>query len=274
MPTWADAAVRVASNLTDTQALKLNVIDLVAPTLPALLAEDQRPPHEGRDARLHASHGGRHDHELEPGILHALPLDPDRPERSSTLLFLAGLAGLAFEIFHPGIVLPGAIGAICMLTALFGFSVLPISWTGFALVLLGVGLLAADVHVQSHGALTVSGLLASGSASPPLPQRARPVPHVDPADRSFTAAVGGFWAFALSKALAARRQPVTVGPEEIVGMEGIVHEGGFVLVHGELWHADACGRAAQAGRAGAGRPPRRGLILDVRHRDVRLEGLP
>ena len=77
-----------------------------------------------------------------------------------SLLFLAGIAGLGFELFHPGIVIPGAFGAICMVTALFGFSVLPLSWAGLFLVLLGVALLVIDAHVTTHGALTVSGLVA------------------------------------------------------------------------------------------------------------------
>src|SRR3989440_12534320 len=69
------------------------------------------------------------------------------------LLFLAGLAGIGYEIFHPGVVLPGALGAVALITALFAFSVLPVSWAGLVLLLLGVGLLVADLHVTSHAAL-------------------------------------------------------------------------------------------------------------------------
>src|SRR5206468_12185819 len=77
-----------------------------------------------------------------------------------SLLFLAGIAGIGFEIFHPGVVLPGALGGIALLTALFGFSVLPISWAGLGLILLGIGLLVIDAHVTSHGALTLTGLIS------------------------------------------------------------------------------------------------------------------
>jgi membrane-bound serine protease (ClpP class) len=234
---WADAAVRVASNLTATEALKLNVIDLIAPTLPALLDQiDGRHTHAGsRSFTLHTADASITT--ANPGFftrfLSAL-IDPT----IIGLLFLAGIAGVAFEIFHPGIVLPGAIGAVSLLIALFGFSVLPISWTGFALVLLGVVLLAADVHVQSHGGLTVSGLIALGIGLATLFHNAPAPYHTSiPVIITFTALIGGFWAFALSKAMATRRQPVSVGPEEIVGMEGIVREGGFVLVRGELWRA-------------------------------------
>src|SRR5207237_4438448 len=104
-------------------------------------------------------------HEVHPSfftrLLNTL-IDPN----IVTLLFLAGLAGIGYEIFHPGVVLPGALGAVALITALFGFSVLPITWGGLVLLLLGIGLLIADLHVTSHGALTVAGLicLAIGSA--------------------------------------------------------------------------------------------------------------
>ena len=103
--------------------------------------------------------------------------------------------------------LPGALGAVSLLTALFGFSVLPISWAGLALVLLGVGLLVADVHVQSHGALTVSGLIALGIGLATLFHNA-PAPYhtsIVPLIVTFTAGIGGFWAIAISKAVAVRR---------------------------------------------------------------------
>ena len=74
-----------------------------------------------------------------------------------SLLFLAGIAGIGFEIFHPGVVLPGALGAVALVIALFGFSVLPFSWGGILLILLGVFLFIADAHVTSHGALTAPG---------------------------------------------------------------------------------------------------------------------
>src|SRR4029077_712022 len=77
-----------------------------------------------------------------------------------SLLFLAGLAGIGYEIFHPGVVLPGALGAVALITALFGFSVLPLSWAGLGLVLLGAALLVVDVHVPTHCALSLAGLVS------------------------------------------------------------------------------------------------------------------
>jgi membrane-bound serine protease (ClpP class) len=258
---WADAAVRVASNLTDAEALKMNVIDLIAPSLPALLAQ-VNGRHTKAGSRVFTLHTA--DATIttsSPGFgtrfLSTL-IDPN----IVGVLFLAGIAGLAFEIFHPGIVLPGALGAVCMLTALFGFSVLPISWEGLALVLLGVGLLGADLHVPSHGALTVSGLLALGIGLATLFHNA-PAPYHTSIwlVLTFTAAIGGFWAFALSKAMAAREQPVSVGPEEIVGMEGVVRDGGLVFVRGELWRAQAAETLAPGERVRV--DALNGLTLDV-----------
>jgi membrane-bound serine protease (ClpP class) len=236
---WADAAVRVASNLTATEALRMNVVDLISPSLPALLRQiDGRHIKAGtRDFTLHTA--GATITNSSPGFFTrflSTLIDPT----IVGLLFLAGIAGIAFEIFHPGIVLPGALGAVALLTALFGFSVLPISWTGLALLLLGIFLLGADVHVQSHGALTVSGLIALGVGLATLFHNAPAPYHTSvPVIIVFTALIGGFWAFALSKAMAARHQPVSVGPDEIIGMEGVVRDGGLVFVRGELWRVHA-----------------------------------
>ncbi|MBV8258152.1 MAG: nodulation protein NfeD, partial [Actinobacteria bacterium] len=155
-----------------------------------------------------------------------------------SLFFLAGIIGIGFEIFHPGVVLPGALGAVFLVTALFGFSVLPISWAGLVLILLGVALLVIDAHVVSHGALTVSGLIALAVGMLMLFHNAPSPYHTSvPLVVTLTLAIGGFWAFALSKAVRARRQPVTVGPERVIGDEAVVRDPGHVFVDGELWRA-------------------------------------
>jgi membrane-bound serine protease (ClpP class) len=155
-----------------------------------------------------------------------------------SLLFLAGIIGLGFELFHPGVVIPGAFGAICMICALFGLSVLPISWTGLLLVLLGAALLLIDAHVVSHGALTISGLTAMAIGLATLFHNA-PAPYHTSTWLivGITVVLGGLWALAMSKAIAVRRRPVRVGPQEIIGEDGVAREGGYVFVRGELWRA-------------------------------------
>src|SRR5438477_45022 len=154
---WADAAVRKASNLTATEALKMNVIDLTAPDLTTLLNKTDGRTTKPKGIVLHTANAELVNARLGffARLLNTL-IDPTL----IPLLFLAGLAGIGFEIFHPGVVLPGALGAVSLITALFGFSILPISWAGLALILLGIGLLVIDAHVTSHGALTVAGLIS------------------------------------------------------------------------------------------------------------------
>jgi membrane-bound serine protease (ClpP class) len=232
---WADAAVRKASNLTAAEALRMNVIDVVSPSLPSLLRTIDGRVTTPRHLTMHTA--GAQIVSVKPGFFTrflSTLIDPN----IVSLLFLAGLAGLGFELFHPGVVIPGAFGAICMVCALFGFSVLPLSWGGLILVLLGAALLVIDAHVTSHGALTLSGLVAMAVGLTTLFHDSGTPYHMHVwVVVTVTALIGGFWAFAVGKSVEARRSPVTVGPEQIVGLEGVVRAGGNVFVHGELWRA-------------------------------------
>jgi len=241
---WADKAVRVASNLTAAEALKMNVIDTIAPTLPRLL--DQVDGRKTVPAGHVLQTKNAEIVETSPGFLTRFLttiLDPNL----LSLLFLAGIVGIGFEIFHPGVVLPGALGAVSLLLALFGLAVLPTSWTGLGLVLLGVLLLGLDTYLPSHGALTVSGLIALGFGLATLFHDSSGLYTTSvPLVVTLTVVIGGLWAWAISKAIAVRRRPVLVGPSDIVGMQGVVRDGGLVQVHGELWKV----KAAEPLRAG------------------------
>ncbi len=233
---WADLAVRKGSNLSADEALRRNVIDDLAPNLPALLKKIDGRKTVGKNFVLHTA--GAQIVEAHPGfftrLLNAL-IDPNL----IPLLFLAGIAGIGFEIFHPGVVLPGALGAVSLLTALFGFAVLPISWTGLALLLLGAALLVADAHVVSHGTLTVSGLISLVVGSLMLFHNA-PAPYDQvnaPLLVVFAVVLGSVWVFALTKAVQVRRSPVAAGPETMVGEVGEARRDDLVFVHGELWRA-------------------------------------
>jgi len=233
---WASAAVRHASNLDDQQAKKMNVVDVLAPTLPALLNKIDGRTTVGKKLVLHTANAELV--EVHPGfftrLLNAL-IDPNL----IPLLFLAGIAGIGFEIFHPGVVLPGALGAVALLLALFGFAVLPISWAGLALLILGAALLVIDAHVTSHGALTVSGLVSMVVGALLLFHNA-PAPYNNvntPLVVAFALAIGGFWAIAITKSVQVRRRPVAVGPQMIVGEIGEARRDDLVFVHGELWRA-------------------------------------
>jgi membrane-bound serine protease (ClpP class) len=231
---WADRAVRVATNATAREALRMNVTDAVAPTLPSLLEQADGVKTKPRGYTLHLAGAQIHDVHLGffTRLLNTL-IDPN----ILPLLFLAGLAGIGFEIFHPGVVLPGALGAVALITALFGFSVIPISWGGLALMLLGVALLVIDVHVTTHGALTVAGLISLAVGSIMLFQNAPGFHTSKPLVIGIAVVLGAAWAFALSKAVEVRRRPVEVGSQLIAGSVGEVRGNGLVFVNGELWKA-------------------------------------
>ncbi|MDX6407730.1 MAG: hypothetical protein QOE13_801, partial [Gaiellaceae bacterium] len=221
-------------------------VDAVAPTLPSLLAQADGVKTKPRGYTLHLAGAQIHDVHMSffTRVLNTL-IDPN----ILPLLFLAGLAGIGFEIFHPGVVLPGALGAVALVTALFGFSVIPISWGGLLLMLLGVALLVIDVFVTTHGALTVAGLISVAVGSIMLFQNAPGFHTSKPLVIGVAVTLGAAWAFAISKAVQVRHSPVEVGPQLIAGSLGEVRDNGLVYVNGELWQArDASGQGLRPGQ--------------------------
>jgi membrane-bound serine protease (ClpP class) len=255
---WAAMAVRKASNLTVDQALQRDVIDLKAPDLQALLNRLDGKETYRRHITLHTANADIV--EAQPSFfsrfLNVL-IDPN----IITLLFLAGLAGIGFEIFHPGVVLPGVLGAVALVTALFGFAILPISWAGLLLLLLGVAMLVIDAFVTSHGAITVAGLISLVVGAIMLFRNAPSPYHVNlPLIISIAVVLGILWGFAITKAVQVRRKPVTVGPQTIVGQIGEVRGEDQVFVNGELWRA----------RPAGDKPLRRGSMVRVDRVDPSL----
>ncbi len=234
---WPAEAVRVASNLTATEALQMHVVDFIAPTLPALLKklDGYRTKDAQRPFTLHL--GGAQIVTVKPGFftrfLNTI-IDPNL----ISILFLLGIIGLVFEVLHPGIVLPGALGAVSLVLALYGFSVLTPSWGGVALVLLGVVLLIVDLHAPTHGVLTIGGLISLGFGLALLFQNEPAAYRVNEwLIVGFGSAIGAFWVFATGKALAARRRPVETGVQMMIGQKAEVRAPGLVFVDGALWQA-------------------------------------
>ncbi len=234
---WPVLAVTKASNLTAQQALRMHVIDTIAPSLPALLRQldgyRTKDPQRPFTLRL----AGAQITTVTPGFftrfLNTL-IDPNL----IAILFLAGIAGLVFEVLHPGVVLPGALGAVSLIIALFGFSILPVSWAGLALVVLAVALLVIDLLAATHGALTIAGLICLAVGLPLLFSNAPAPYHINTGlVVGVGLAIAAFWVFVTSKGIAARRQPVKAGPQTLVGSAGEVREGGLVFAGGELWRA-------------------------------------
>jgi membrane-bound serine protease (ClpP class) len=156
---WAEQAVRSAESLSATQALEQNVIDIVAESVADLLAAIDGRTVRVRDEDLVLATANLIVEYFEPDWrtrLLATITDPN----IAYLLMLIGIYGLLFEGYNPGAIVPGVVGAICILLALFAFQVLPVNYAGLALIILGVILIIAESLVPSFGALGFGGVVA------------------------------------------------------------------------------------------------------------------
>ncbi len=234
--TWADSAVRRASSKTANEAIRTNIADVLAPTLPALLTKiDGRrtlPKHivlHTEGARITTVHMS-----LWQRILDTL-IDPNL-----IALFLSlGVLGIVVELWHPGLIFPATFGVLSLAIAFYGLDVLPISWAGLLLMLAAFAFWITELFIAfSHGALTVAGAVCFVFGSLLLFQPAGSSYHVSLAvSLSVAAAFSLFFAFALAKVVQIRRRPASVGTQTILGAHGQVRRDGLVAVRGELWQA-------------------------------------
>ncbi len=240
---WAESAVRSAASLPASQAVKLHVADLIAEDIPDLLRQiDGRTVKAaGRPVRLATA--GLAVAVLAPDwrtrLLAALA-DPNL----AFILLLIGIYGLIFEFLNPGMVAPGLIGSISLLVGLFALSLLPIDYAGAALLLLGVGLMIAEVHIGAFGALGVGGIAAFTIGAILMFPRGAPGFGLSLWVAGAAAvASAGFFLLGLSLLLRSRRRPVVAGREALLGAPGeiVAWEGGQgrVRVRGEIWRARA-----------------------------------
>jgi membrane-bound serine protease (ClpP class) len=232
---WADAAVRRASNLAAGEALQQNVIDVVAPTLPALLKRLDGYKTKPRGFRLHLA--GARIEEVDMSFWKRI-LDTVIDPNIITLLLSVGVLGIIVELWNPGLIFPGTVGAISLIMGLFGLSVLPISWAGVLLMLLAACFFGAEPFVVSHGALALAGTVSFVFGSLLLFDPAGPHYQVSLSVAiGIAGTIGLFMAFAVAKVVQVRRKPVEVGVHSLVGGEGQVRRDGLVFVNGELWQA-------------------------------------
>jgi membrane-bound serine protease (ClpP class) len=261
---WADAAVRRASNLTAREALAQNVVDVVAPTLPALLAAIDGRHTVPRDFVLETK--GAEVTEVEMSLWQRI-LDTLIDPNLITLMLSLGALGIIVEIYNPGLVFPAALGGICLIIAFYGLQVLPVNWAGLLLMLLAAGFWAAEPFVLSHGALALAGAVAFAFGALLLFDPAGSAYEVSvPVVIGITAVIALLLLFMVVKIVQVRRQPVAVGAHQLSGTAGIVRRGGLVAVKGELWKArSADGDPLVTGEAVVVEDVEGGLTLVVRH---------
>jgi membrane-bound serine protease (ClpP class) len=252
---WAERAVRSSVSATEREAVKLKIVDLVADSVPDLLAKvDGRTVKTAKGSvTLHTKDAPvkKIDVRFRDRFL-ALISDPN----VAYILMMAGMLGLFFELSNPGAILPGVVGGISLILAFFAFQSLPINWAGLLLILFGVVLLIAEIKVVSHGVLTVGGVVAMLLGSMMLfdaPEAAGALRLswwvIVPAVGSTAALV----VFALSFGVRALYRTPSTGAPGMVGQMAVVRvplaPEGQVAVQGELWHA-----VAQDGPIAAGEP--------------------
>lgn len=254
---WAEQAVREASSITAEKALEIGVIDLIATDVADLL---------GQVHAMTVKVQGR-DRVLDTASLPVEQLEPDWKSEllavitSPTiayLLLLIGVYGLIFEGYNPGAILPGVIGAICLLVALYAFQMLPVNYAGFALLILGIILMIGEAMAPSFGALGIGGVIAVVIGSIILIDTDVPGFVVSRPLIGAIALIGSLGLMLIiGTAMKARLRPVVAGREQLIGELGEVLSdfeygqngyGGEIFVHSERWNAVTASplRAGQA----------------------------
>lgn len=251
---WAERAVREAASLPASEALAMEVIDLIAEDVTAVLAAAHGREVKTAGGTVTLDTEGLPVEAVEPDWRNKLLAVITNPN-VAYLLLIIGLYGLLLEGYNPGAVVPGVVGAICLLLAAYALQLLPVNYAGLALVLLGIALIVAETFVPSFGALGLGGIAALVFGSIMLLDTDVPGFGVS---RSLIGSIalfaGALTLATLTLVLKSRRQPVATGAEELVGMVGIADDDfdstGHVRVHGERWNArtDSPLRAGQRAR--------------------------
>ncbi|MGH8705315.1 MAG: NfeD family protein, partial [Burkholderiales bacterium] len=262
---WAERAVREAVSLPAEEALKLKVIDVVAESIPALLKRlDERKVSAAGVERTLATSGAA-----------TVAIEPDWRTRFlavltnpsiAYILILLGIYALLFEFSNPGLVLPGVVGAISVLLALYAFHLLPVNYAGLALMLLGIAFMVGEAFFPAYGSLGIGGLIAFVIGSvilidADIPEFEIPYTLIG----GLAAASAGFLIFVVGMLVRGRTRPVVSGREELIGIRGELLEDcereGWARVHGETWRV----RCAQPLKRGARVRVTaiEGLVLDV-----------
>ena len=182
------------------------------------------------------------------------------------ILLLLGIYGLIYEFMNPGMLFPGVVGGICLLLALFALQLMPISYVGLALIILGIALMAAEAFVPSFGALGLGGIIAFVLGSVMLIDTDLPGYGISWALIAPLAATSAVFSFTVAgMALRARRRPVLTGSEELQDSEGEALEDiaaeGWARVHGETWRVHSAVPLKRGARIRV--TARQGLTLEV-----------
>lgn len=237
---WAEKAIRESVSVTEKEALKLKVIDLIAEDLDDLI--------EKIDGRELKEKGTLH----TKGVMRVVLKESLRDKILKTLsdpniaylLMMIGMAGLYFELSHPGAIFPGVIGAISLILAFFAFQTLPVNYAGILLIALALILFILEMKVASYGLLSLGGIVSLFLGSLMLFEGG--APGLRPSWRVLIPTVimvSGFFVVVAGLVFRSQISKPRTGDKGLIGEVGVVKERlapvGKVFVHGELWNAEA-----------------------------------
>ena len=238
---WAEEAVRKSVSVTEYEALKLNVIDLVANNVRDLLDSC-----DGRKVTLPAGERTLNTKGVELKRIEISWRDRILGVISNPniayILFSIGMLGIFFEFSNPGAIFPGIIGGICLILAFFAFQTLPINYAGLLLMVLAIIFFILEVKITSYGALTIGGIVSLFFGSlmlfeSPLPYMRASLPIII----FVVIGMAAFFIFAVGFGLKAQRRKTATGKRGMVGEVGVARSPlkpeGYVFVHGEIWKA-------------------------------------
>lgn len=240
---WGEEAVSQAASLSADEALKMDVIEVIANDVPDLLKKIN-----GRKLVMQGQ-----TQTLDTTNLNIQMLQPDwrtkflgiiTDPNIAYILLMIGIWGLFFEFSNPGFILPGVAGAICLLLALYALQLLPINYVGLGLILLGIIFLVAEAFVSSFGVLAVGAVIALIIGSIMLLETGTPGYRIAmPLILAVSGATVAFFVVVINLALKSRFRPIVSGREELLGSTGTVimdeNNNPRVRIHGELWQVQA-----------------------------------
>lgn len=242
---WAEKAVRESVSLSATEAKEQKVIDVVATDVNDLLKQlnGRKITASGAERTLATEKAQLDNIEADWRTrLLAVITDPS----VAYILLLIGVYGILFEFYNPGFVLPGVVGAISLLTALFALQLMPVNYAGLALIAVGIAFMVAEIFMPSFGSLGIGGAIAFVLGSVMLIDTETPGYAIPWGVIGTVTGITAFFMLAvIGMAVKARKRPVVTGTEAIVGSVGEMVEDaageGFALIQGENWHVRSTG---------------------------------
>ena len=237
---WVEQAIRESVSVTETEALKENVIDLIAKNTDDLIRQLNGRNIPGKGV-LHLDKASKVI--IKPGIRTQILRTISNPNIAYILLMI-GLAGLYFELSHPGAIFPGVIGGISLVLAFFALQTLPVNYAGILLIILAIIFFIMEMKISSYGLLSVAGFISLLLGSLMLFKGTGPESKLSLTVLLPTLIlISGFFAFVAGLVFRAQISKPRTGSKGLVGEIGVVKKAltpeGKVFVHGELWHARA-----------------------------------